>query len=712
MTIYSEHCIEYLKAGFSVIPAKGKKPIVKEWQKYCSIQPHPQEVKTWCKTFPEANIDVCMGKASGIIALDFDETDPAIIAQIEHLLPESPCGKVGKKGWTRFFKYMGEPTQVLYKKVNGKKVGVILELLSSKKKTTIPPSIHPDTKEPYQWIGKTLLEIDVNELPIFPPMLFAHLESKLALSEATTYDKPLTQSGRNLALTAEAGRLIKNGTEINIAVSELIAFDKEEHQIPLFTDGKEFDFTDANVNAIVFYTNVLKSVNVKRLKEGQAPELPLSLSNIVNPFRTKLLDDNEKIYPLPEPTGTLKEIYDYILERSYIEQPVFALSAAMTLLGTLASRKFTFQGATPNLYILNIADSGSGKDSCQQCLKYLIHSINASTRYLGATTYPSEAAITINLDSQPARLDIIDECSSFLLGATKGGAAYQAGISDTLCELFSCANSYYLGKILAGNGGKRVGACSRPHINLLCSTTYKGVSEGLNLASLEKGLFARFLVFFGENNKRGKRVLKSSKPDEGLLEKLTYLHKFEHPDMLKNKKKGNLVPYQDSTVFKVPCTGKAHRLLDRYHRQFDDMRVASKSSSVHRPIIARLFQQMMKMVLISAISNTKAGGLPLVRVSDVEFGHQMIQYYFQSIKGFVADNLFESHRGAKLNKVLNIIKGAEDGLTNVELAQQMKSMNANERKEMIMDLKEAGRIYIEPYQEEGSSASVKFHYIK
>ena len=56
----------------------------------------------------------------------------------------------------------------------------------------------------------------------------------------------------------------------------------------------------------------------------------------------------------------------YILKNSYIEQPAFAFSAALSLIATLSGRKFEFEGVAPNLYLLNVAPSGSGKNAPQE----------------------------------------------------------------------------------------------------------------------------------------------------------------------------------------------------------------------------------------------------------------------------------------------------------------------------------------------------------
>jgi hypothetical protein len=685
MSIFKENCLAYLKAGYSVTPGRGKKPLIKEWSKYCERLPTLEEVQEWCN-FPEANIDICLGEASGIIALDFDSIDPELIKQIEYLLPDSPVERRGSKGWVRFYQYSGEPTQVLSTTNSEGKKEVVLELLSTGKKVTIAPSIHP-LGMPYVWTKKPLLEVNKKDLPKMPPMLFAHLSSKIKILESNVFSSvQKTESGRNSELSKLCSQLIAEQIDVDTAVQRLMDHDKEQNEVPLFSDISENRTSIPFINASKFYVSHLESINLKREREHLHPELPVrSLIQMLGPA-----SEIKKVValPMPKASGTLGMIQEYIMERSFVEQPVFAMSSSLVFLATLVSRKLTFQNVTPNIYALNIADSGSGKDICQQSIKTLLAAANAR-HLIGAATYPSEASILVNLATQPSRIDIIDEASSFLKSASSGGAAYQTGIGDLLCELYSCSNDHYLGKILASDGGKRVGECQRPHLNILCSTTYKGLSEAINHSTLEKGLFARFLTFFGENDKPAKRIKKAVGIPSDLIDSLQHWVKFENP--LAN---GNIT--NNHPAFAVDITVEADRELDDCFRSFDNMRLGTGSSGILRPVAARLYQQMLKLILLSAVSNTKVGTLPKVQVNDVKFGYALTMYFYENVSKFIKDSLYENTRVRSLKKILGFIKEAgPEGITSGELVKLCLTMSQSDRKEILIDLKESNQISVE-----------------
>ncbi len=688
MSIYKDHALDYLKKGYVVIPdkAESKIPAISKWNDYALKMPTKDEVNDWCQIH-NANISIMFGKLSGIIGLDLDTNDESVLSQIRHLLPASPVERVGSKGFVRIFKFSGEVSQEVFETyidpVDGiTRKRVILELLSTSKKATLPPSIHPSGKE-YTWTTNALLDVERDSLPTLPPNLMNIISEKLKLQQNSFADSYKISAGRNSSLGAFCAEVIKNQDDVESAINKLIDFDKKTNDVPLLGDSSEFKTGLPIINAGKFYFNYLESINVKRSKAGMLPELPVQILSI----KLDKKSDAVLIQPkdLPKPTGTLKEMVDYILARSYIEQPTMALASALVTLGTLISRKVVFQGVTPNLYVLNIAESGSGKDSVQQAAKTLLKAAKAS-QLIGASTYPSEASIIAFLSQQPVRLDVIDEASSFLKAASSGGAPYQSGIGDTLCELYTSANEQYLGKVLAADGGKRVGQCYRPHLNILCSTTFRGISEGISHSTLEKGLFARFLTFFGDDHKPAKRIRNSVPVPDSLTKKLEFWGAWTNP-----KATGNLM--ENAPAYEVMIDKDADKLLDVYFYELDDLKCKSSNDTVSRPVIARLYQQMLKVTLISAISNTPDNQLPKVTVDDVKFGYDLIQHFYSQINAFIETTLHDNDRSKNVNKILYLIKkSGQNGLSHIELVNQSRSIRPQERVEIIKDLFEGQKI--------------------
>lgn len=699
MNLYKNKHKKYIEYGYSIIPCKfkSKLPAIKNWSEYCYRLPTREETSHWSENIEESNIDICLGEASSIIALDLDTTDQRILDLILPILPYSPVEKKGAKGFTRFFKYNGEHSQSL--KYNGE---MILEVLSSNKKTTIPPSIHP-SGVPYTWTGeKELLDIDKNELPLLPPYLISNIESKLKLHipDITSNGSKGIVSGRNDGLAKLCGKLIQDKVPVDNAIKQLIEYDEKEHETPLFTDINEMPHSEKFTNALQFYTNILQTANTRHFRDNKAYEIPVTAS-AVNAELAKELDGKKlqaqvsekesnqelicakSVENLPVAKGILKNLYDNIMENSFIPQPEFAFSASLVALGTLISRKFTFQGMSSNLYILNIAPSGSGKDACQQKLKEYFSDIGAEN-LLGAGDYVSDASLMDGLEAHPVRLDILDEAGGILKTVNRGKQDFNGKMADILAELYTSSNSRYLGRAIAG--GDKKGACDRPNVSILASTTPTGFQEGISLKAIEKGLMGRFLVFLGDSNKKARRVKNFTKLDKATKSKLSYFAAY------RPQESEMTVGFIPQLVTEIDATKAANNRLDEIFEEFDNLRRNTKHDNALLPIIARLYQQMVKIVMIHAASRTNMNE-PKVDLDDVEFAYKTILYYYNTISKVVDKYIHGSYQEEITSKLYNIIRD-NNGLTKTELVRKTRFLDKYKRQNILIDLVEAGEIVI------------------
>lgn len=696
MNLYKQYAREFTDAGYSVIPDRfmSKQPAIKGWTNYCDNKPTEQEIENWSNTFTKSNVAVCLGEASGIVAVDLDCVDPAIVELVERIVPRTRVEKVGSKGWTRFFKWhKGIETDKITHNGN-----IVLEVLSTGKKTTIPPSVHPSGSS-YTWKGESLASVRPEDLDAFPPLLIPTLKmeinTKFPGSKEVSYNKIV--QGRNDALSKECARLVKEENDHLVIMSKLIKFDQENHEPPLFTDVNEFGNDHAATNAGVFFFNHLKSYNNKRYNANQTYEdiiLPTEGSEGKSKSEASENSNNPE---LPKPEGVLAVIMNYILENSYIEQPAFAFSAALSLLATLSGRKFEFEGVAPNLYLLNVAPSGSGKNAPQEKIKEVL--IDAKCDYLlGSGDYVSDASLMDGLPESPVRLDIIDEAGGMLKSVNRGGATYNAKMADILAELYTTSTSIFLGRQTAeGNKGRAL----RPNVNLLCSTTPTGLSEGVTVTAIEKGLMGRFLIFIGDGNKKARRVEQPTRLDSATIGKLQSLAAYQ-PEKSDKVIAGHT---QDVTMLKK--TDGANQMLQQAFEYFDNLRIESEGDDVMLPIISRLYQQMLKITMIHAISRQIYAQKPLVDHSDVTFGYQTVQYFYHHMKDIINKCVFSSKNELHFQKVLETIsKSKEQGVTKSVLANRLRFLKKKERNEILEDLLETGQIEYVSVKKDGKVSHV------
>lgn len=162
---YHSSALQYSKMGFAPLPLlpKQKRPIITNWQVYCTDSPSEKDVKAWMIKYGQGNIGLALGTQvhpanhgapKQIIALDVDDDD--LVEPVLAALPFPGPAKKGKKGLTIFALASPDVKNQKFKRVvDGKpspKPGV--EVLAHGSQTVIPPSIHPEGME-YVWTNET-----------------------------------------------------------------------------------------------------------------------------------------------------------------------------------------------------------------------------------------------------------------------------------------------------------------------------------------------------------------------------------------------------------------------------------------------------------------------------------------------------------------------------------------------------------------------------
>jgi hypothetical protein len=232
----------YIDRGFSVMPELPRSKIpgvggryLEGWQRFCREQADEAQIAAWIEAAePDAGISLACGFA-GVVALDVD--NPKAYGAVREVFGSlRPPSKVGQKGVTGFFCAKGEliaSRKFLERRDECGRQFPLVEILSTGNKTTLPPSIHPETLRPYQWRNASLEEVrHPRDLPVLTRQHLADLETALAplmepkrpitLRPATTPALPetdfekrryiasartaLDREAQSLALTCKPGR--------------------------------------------------------------------------------------------------------------------------------------------------------------------------------------------------------------------------------------------------------------------------------------------------------------------------------------------------------------------------------------------------------------------------------------------------------------------------------------------------------------------------
>lgn len=206
--IFRDHAPAYFAAGLNVIPLykNEKKPILMDWSRFAETPISPEVQAEWLVQYPDSNIGLSLGPVSGVIVIDIDTDNPDFIKAILSVLPPSPWNRKGKKGMMLAYKWSPIKTHRI-KNISGE---TIVECLSTRTQCVLPPSIHPDTKLPYE-SNVNLYDV-LNQLVHLPEDIEEKLRTVLAAagvhlshsgwSRVTEY---VSSGSRDTTLTELAG---------------------------------------------------------------------------------------------------------------------------------------------------------------------------------------------------------------------------------------------------------------------------------------------------------------------------------------------------------------------------------------------------------------------------------------------------------------------------------------------------------------------------
>ncbi len=147
MGIFAEYAPSYWGAGLPVIPLRprNKMPDINSWSTFGSQMPTEAIQQHWLASYPNGNIGLPFGPASGLCAIDIDTEDEALVKALLDILPPTPWVRVGKKGMGLIYRWTGQRNF----KLRGADGGMICEFLGLGNQMVMPSSIHPDTGKPY-----------------------------------------------------------------------------------------------------------------------------------------------------------------------------------------------------------------------------------------------------------------------------------------------------------------------------------------------------------------------------------------------------------------------------------------------------------------------------------------------------------------------------------------------------------------------------------
>jgi hypothetical protein len=152
------------------------------WQRYCRERAPEAKAASWGRMSDAkgGGIGVACGYG-GLVAIDVDHPD--LIEPIRAVLPPIIVEKVGRKGFTAFYRAdhpRDDATWWTKRNYRDADDSGLLDFLAIGSQTVLPPTLHKDTGEPYRWTTeRTLLNTPLDALPLFADAHRAAMEEVL-----------------------------------------------------------------------------------------------------------------------------------------------------------------------------------------------------------------------------------------------------------------------------------------------------------------------------------------------------------------------------------------------------------------------------------------------------------------------------------------------------------------------------------------------------
>lgn len=212
--------------------------------------------------------------------------------------------------------------------------------------------------------------------------------------------------------------------------------------------------------------------------------------------------------------GFVNNLTAYTLSVAHRPNRVLAFAGALAMLSYLAGRKFTDKrGAMPNLYLVALANSGTGKDAPRKTNKRLAMSDKLQLDGV-ADQIGSGQGLEDALFESPAMLYQMDEFDT-LLNSLKDARALNEQIYNTLLTFFSESSTSHAMRSKAltqvekqalmanptAAKQRRKLRINNPSLTLFATAIPDKFYTSLTSRALDNGLLARCLVF--EAGKRG-----------------------------------------------------------------------------------------------------------------------------------------------------------------------------------------------------------------
>jgi len=374
----------------------------------------------------------------------------------------------------------------------------------------------------------------------------------------------------------------------------------------------------------------------------------------------------------------MRQTYDYAHANAIKWQPVLALAGTISLFGAVYGQRARDNYSTrTNLYVVNVAPAGAGKEAVRKAAKSLLLASGLDD-VLGPERIGSSAGLVSMLADYPVRLVMLDEIGRFLKTIASGGKSpHLREIITVLMSIYSSSDTIWKGDAYADSRRNKI--IDQPHCCLFATTTPRTLFDGLTHESLTDGFVSRLLVV--QSGDYGTRHTPAGvEPPPSVVE---HLRAWGDATKDPNKNLSELHP----TARLIEKTPEAH---ERHEAYSDAVHARhGQESEIAAAIWARAPEKVGKLALIHACADAASPADAKIGIEAENWAIRLVNYATRLILQAATNNIASS--GYEEDK-LKLWRAIEDGMTMSKLTRKSQWLRAGLRAEILTDLQDAGAI--------------------
>ena len=674
--------IAYAAMGWHIFPCKPLQKVPATPHGVKDATTDPDKIRAWWARWPDANIGLACGEASGVYVVDIDVDETKNINGFAAMADLGPTLKTVKQTTPRggahyFFKAAVPP-----RNKNGFRPGIDIRgegyyVVLAPSVNGVgryawenPPTLHALAEWPEQYRPepeKPRLAWDMPRPAATRPVGASDIRARASAYLAKC--EPAVQGHGGHAALLKAARAMVEGFALSQSETlDLLWSEYNPRCSPPWDQGKASDRRDFERKV----TEALKTpkapaghladaghdVTDAQLEIGRrmAAALLAEPKTPAKATETQTFTIPEHLYAVP---GLVSKVMDYCLQTAPYPNRTLAFAGALALQAFLCSRKVRTEGdIRPNLYLLALAPSGAGKDWPRKLNKEIL--VRAGYADAIGDRFASAEGIEDEIFRSPSLLFQTDEFDGLIQAMSKTGEPLYENMMAMLLTLYGSASSYHYRRKKAGD--QTGGAVCNPHLNLFGTAIPIHFYNALNERMLTNGLLSRMLILDAATKRAGQRSGIIDPPDA-----IVGIAKW-----WKEKACGGDLAMVNPEPMTVPATPEAAAIFDGLRDKCDaEYNAAAADDELRRTVYARVGEMAQKLALIYAASAN--AGEPVIDALAARWAAELATTQANRMLAMAARWACQSEDEKGCAKILAKLESAPDQtMKHSDLADAMK----------------------------------------